>query len=344
MNDFKNGVKLAYFYTSAIIGAGFISGRETLEYFASSGVKGFYGILLASIIMGISGAITMFLAFKYKNKNSLDFLHTIFGKFLGSIVNYISFSFMLIIFSAMISGANVALSNISPINPYISRILFVFLCFICVIKKSEFICKLNAIICPIIIIGVIFISICIIAQLPHSYDFNTHKSKNWLIPCVCWCSYNIITIPNVLFSIKNSIKSKKSSFIGGFLSSILLFTISLFSLSTILLFYKNISFAEVPFLLLCEQLSKKAQYIYIIVFLSAVFTTAVSVCNASLKEISYIFKLNSNISAIIICLIGFILSFFGFSETIKNLYSIFGYIGLFIPILLIIHFIKNALF
>jgi len=50
-----NGLKLAALYTAIIMGAGFASGQELLQYFVGYGTSGIWGLIAAGVLFSVTG-------------------------------------------------------------------------------------------------------------------------------------------------------------------------------------------------------------------------------------------------------------------------------------------------
>ena len=63
---FRNGMVVV----TTLIGSGFASGQETMQYFTAYGTKGLMGILLAMLGFAVVTAILLKFGQKFKEKNS----------------------------------------------------------------------------------------------------------------------------------------------------------------------------------------------------------------------------------------------------------------------------------
>ena len=92
-------------YIAAIIGAGFASGSEVVYYFAKFGKIGFFGIVLSSLLFGLMAAWILGIS-REKGYNDFNgFLDGMFHERLAKALKGITYLFMFVVFSAMISGS-----------------------------------------------------------------------------------------------------------------------------------------------------------------------------------------------------------------------------------------------
>ena len=57
--DFKNVIKMAGAFAAYLIGSGFATGQEILQFFASYGIQGLWGVLIIAILFAIFGFVVM---------------------------------------------------------------------------------------------------------------------------------------------------------------------------------------------------------------------------------------------------------------------------------------------
>ncbi|NLY67966.1 MAG: hypothetical protein GX069_10455, partial [Tissierellia bacterium] len=60
----KNWIKIASVYIGTVIGAGFASGREILEFFGVYGIKGIFGIIVSGLLFSILGSLFLLKIYK----------------------------------------------------------------------------------------------------------------------------------------------------------------------------------------------------------------------------------------------------------------------------------------
>lgn len=150
--------KVVFVIIGTVIGAGFASGQEIYSFFFSFGTKGLIGILISSLIIGI----TIYKTFKILHKNNIDnygdFLN-IFNKNkkINNITSTIINIFILVSFYIMIAGFGAYLQQELQLNSIIGSSILAILCLILFKTNVNGLIKVNEILIPILIIIVIFI-------------------------------------------------------------------------------------------------------------------------------------------------------------------------------------------
>jgi uncharacterized membrane protein YkvI len=153
-----NIFKVVFVIIGALIGAGFASGQEIYTFFFSLGIKGIFGIILSSFIIGA----TIYKTFKILENNNInnykDFLDFLIkNKKIKEITNIIINIFILVSFYIMIAGFGAYLNQEFNLNRIIGSGILAILCLILFRTNIKGIVKINEILIPILIIIVILI-------------------------------------------------------------------------------------------------------------------------------------------------------------------------------------------
>ena len=55
--SYKNVVGIALSFIGLLVGAGFATGQEVVQYFTSFGINGIWGIVVAGLVMTLAGTV-----------------------------------------------------------------------------------------------------------------------------------------------------------------------------------------------------------------------------------------------------------------------------------------------
>lgn len=79
-----SSLKAAGTYIGTIVGAGFASGQEVLQFFACFGYKGLIGILVVTVLFIILGYMVMELGYRIHAESHLDIVEASSGRILSA--------------------------------------------------------------------------------------------------------------------------------------------------------------------------------------------------------------------------------------------------------------------
>lgn len=328
----KNVLKVVFVIIGTLIGAGFASGQEVYLFFFSYGMKGLIGILISSIIIGVVIYSTFNILNKYKINTYKDFLNILIPKNtkFKIIANFIINIFILITFFIMIAGFGAYFEQEIGINRLVGSLILAIITFIVFMTSIKGVVKVNELIVPILI-GFIFIIGIISIKDTHILNLENYVIRtnytNFALSAVLYSSYNSILLIPVLITLNNYVKNKKQIFYISFISAIVTILLSVIIFLLLVRVDVDISKLEMPVVYVVSNMFKILRYIYGVIILGSIFTTAISLGVSFLQNTAKNKKGYTQIS-IIMCITSVIISKFGFSNLVSLLYPIFGYLGL----------------
>lgn len=340
-------IEIASVYTGTVIGAGFASGQEMIQFFASYGIKGVYGIILAGLLQAVLGFIILDIMYVYRYSNYKEFLYPMTGKRVGALLNIAVSFFMFVCFCAMLSGCGAVLRQQFNVSVQLGIIIMALACAFTFIYGVEGIIAANTLLAPLLLVGQILLGIYLIMvqDVGVFSALGTWRkvSNNWVFSSLIYVSYNTLTACVVLCTLSSLLKNRKVARLGGLLGGIALGIIGLCIGIPILIHYEKIKGLEVPIMGLLLDYSLWIQYLYFFVLIIAMFTTAVANGYGFLERISDYTKIPWNRLIIIFTLLSIIVSQIKFSHIVAKIYPLFGYVGLFEILLIFVYYISMRL-
>lgn len=305
-------------------------GQEIYLFFYRFGTKGLLGIIICNIIMAIIIYKTLKILYENNINTYKNFLDKIFleNEKLSNITNIIINIFLCATFFIMISGFGTYLSQSFGMNQIIGSSILALISYIVFLRKIESFAKINNIVIPILITIILIIGIINIVNLK-KIDNNIYLDKSyfWILQAILYASYNLVLVEPVLVNLKQFLKNKKQILkisIGVGIIMTILAILEFLLLTNVDINFKNL---EMPLVYVVEKTFPRFTYLYGIIILIAIFTTAVSV------GISFLNNINKNEksfpqNAAILCISGVIISQISFSKLVEYLFPLFGFLGL----------------
>lgn len=321
-------------YLSAILGAGFASGREIMTYFGCYGYIGFLGLLLSCLLIGFCGAKALIIV---KNKGianphelNVNIAGEKGGQFLTICCGIFSYSAYII----MLAGIK------QLVNGNIFTIIVVSICAYAVLYKGfGTLVNICGILAPITIIFIIGLSL---------YGSIKNGSANvgkveydicyveLIIKALLYAGYNVLTSICVLGRCGNMIDSDKNAILGGAMGGIMLFL----SGGTILfgLAYSKImpGIYEMPVLAFYGE----DNIALVISMLGAMLISAITGLTGTCVFFDKIVEEKK--LGLILGLLAIPVSYVPFGSLMDYIYPIFGIIGIFFIIVLALTGDKNV--
>lgn len=305
-------------------------GQEIYLFFYRFGTKGLLGIIICNIIMAIIIYKTLKILYENNINTYKNFLDKIFleNEKLSNITNIIINVFLCATFFIMISGFGTYLSQAFGMNQIIGSSVLALISYIVFLRKIESFAKINNIVIPILITIILIIGIINIVNLK-KIDNNIYLDKSyfWILQAILYASYNLVLVEPVLINLKQFLKNKKQILkisIGVGIIMTIIATLEFLLLTNVDVNFKNL---EMPLVYVVEKTFPRFTYLYGIIILIAIFTTAVSVGISFLNNISKN-KKSFPQKAEILCISSVIISQISFSKLVEYLFPLFGFLGL----------------
>ncbi|NLK98939.1 hypothetical protein [Defluviitalea saccharophila] len=343
----SNIIKIASVYTGTVLGAGFASGQEIMQFFTSYGIEGIYGVILSGILFALIGWAVLEMVYVRKIKDYRGFIYPIMGEFLGNIMEWVVSLFMFITFCAMLAGTGALLRQQFQIPVQIGILVMAGLCFFVFLYDVKGVIAINTILAPLLLIGGILLGVYIVVfretavfSAPVVAAFRA-ITRNWITSSIVYVSYNTITAVVILCSLLPIIHSKSEARRGGILGGVTLGILGFCIVIATLLHYDTVEGLEIPMLAIVLNYGSVIEYIYLFVLIAAIFTTAVASGYGFINRVAVEFNYSYKSILPIFTLTSIIIAQIGFSKMVGQVYPLFGYVGLFEVFVILLYFISG---
>lgn len=325
----KNIFKICFVIIGTIIGAGFASGKEIYTFFCVYGINGLWGLLISNCIIGLVIYLTFKIVLDNDIKNYSEFISYLVGskKMLNYTINNIMNIFLLISFVVMVSGFGAYFNQEFNIPVFFGAVIISTLAFFTFFKDINGIVKINTYLIPMLITLIVLL---MFKENVLSFNISTLPSANglsWLLKSILYASYNSIVLIPIIINLQDLILNKKN------LKYIIIITLLIMIIMSVIIYIVlNLNILEIgnidiPIVYIANKFGFIYKYLYGLVILIAIFTTAISEGYSLLNNISKN-KKQYFIYSILICMLSITFSNVGFGNLLDVLYPLLGYLGL----------------
>jgi|LSQX01.1.fsa_nt_gb uncharacterized membrane protein YkvI len=346
-DDIKNILKIAGTYVGTVLGAGFASGQEVLSFFLIYGHRGLYGLVLASIIFALMGAIVLNKIYVNQISSFDAYVYPLIGERIGKMTETLVCLFMLSSFCVMSAGSGAIFYEEFGIGKNIGILIMIGICLIVFLNDIKGVVVINSVLAPLMFLGITFLGIYIMvfdSSATMVFKEIIEKSiDNWVASSLVYVSYNTLTLIVIMTALLPFINKRKIGIIGGILGGLVLGVIAIIIFSVLIIFYPDIMLYEIPFLYVVVQKGRIIELIYVFVLYSAMLTTAVANGYGLISKMDELLKIRRKTSTILFCIFSFFLAKVGFANLVNVLYPLFGYMGLFLVIIILLDGLKEFL-
>lgn len=331
----RNSFKIGGAFVGLMIGGGFASGQEIMQFFLSYGWYGMAGIIVASILFAFLGMSVATLGYSLKTTSHKEVVLFIAGPTIGSVIDCLITVFAFCIAVAMFAGAACAFEVLFGLSGVIGSLFMMGLTVLTLMLNVEKIISLLALAFPYLLIVILMIAIASIATMDGDFQEHARMAHQlsqgyWLLSAFLYVSYNLGVGLPLLAVMGRTAASRREAGMGGIIGGFLL------GLLLLLVFVALLSKADVilgkpmPLLLIAMNIHPAAGVIMAITLILMIYSTAVGVLYSfAIRFVSQKSK-NYKFFVILSSLAAFFASFIGFTTIVGTVYSIMGYLGLII--------------
>lgn len=343
----KKSLQIAGAYIGLIIGAGFASGQEVLQFFTSFGWYSLIGTGIATFLFAFLGMQIMQLGSRLQTSSHKEVIYNICGKYIGAGVDILVTFFLFGVASVMIAGSGSIFQQQFGISPMIGALLLTLLVIATLCLNVKNVISIISMITPLLLLAIfiitiysIFTSTANLEELDSIAATQPSGAPNWLVGGLLYVSYNIAAGVAMLTVIGGTVKNEKVASRGGLLGGVglglLLFLINL----GLFMNADKIQNVDMPTLLLATEVSPMVGVLMSIALLGMIFNTAVGMLYAFTVRFVQPETPTFKMSVIIIGLLAFGASFVGFTTLVGSVYPITGYLGFVLILAILVSWVK----
>jgi len=321
-------------FIGTVVGAGFATGQEVLQFFTLFGRRGFLGIILATFLFCFFGYTIMKISRDIKADSHLELVKHVAGPGLGTLLDWIITLGFLGVLVVMAAGSGAIAEEHFNLPPLAGSILIIVLAFLTVISGVNNVIRAIGFVVPFLLLMVLGVAVFSIINDPitvEKIDFvnslETPVTKNWLFSTFLYVSYNILLAVAILAPLGVETQNRRTLLYGGILGGLGLglgiLAISLSILSGI----PEILPFQIPMVFLAGRLNSILAIAYGFILLLEIYTTAVSILYGFTARVAYR-KTHRFIWAGLASVGAVFASQLGFSQVIVTVYPIMGLAGL----------------
>ncbi len=341
MHSWSKVIKIASVYTAIILGAGFASGQELLHFFVKYDVKGIWGLFVSGLIFAFVGYALLYICKAKKISRHSELLHLLFGNRMSKFIEYVVAFFLFILFATMLAASGAALKQAFNLDFSAGVIIVGFLCFLSFLYGIDGIVKINTVLAPLMVMGGICVGLY--SYFQQSTPAFAQLRMNWFTSAVVYASYNIVTAVTVLCDMGNMITTKRVAFFSGILGGLAMTFLALCIFLPLFLNYTAIAKVDIPLLKILEGQDRFFYYLYLLILLCAIFTTAVANGYGFISWIQKFVSIKPTTLKLLVVAAAAATSYAGFSNFVSKVYPVFGIVGLIEIIMIIAVFYKIGL-
>lgn len=331
--------RVGFTYIGTVVGAGFASGQEILQFFTVYGMGGIWGIFVALFLFGWLGTRMMIMGARLNASSYEVFNQYLFGprwgKWMNGFVGIILFG----VTTAMMSGTGALFSEQIKLSFHFGVLFTALIAYLVIHRGMEGILSANSFIVPLMLLFTILVGITgwQSGEVQALFTSNsTLEQKSWLVSAITYVAFNLAMSQAVLVPTGGEIGDERVLRLGGWLGGIILGVMLLASNIALGTKMPNILELEIPIASVIATLGEGMKYFFLAVMWGEIFTTLIGNVYGLAANLNEWLPFRMNSIILMIFILGYLCSLIGFPVFIGYIYPFFGYCGLVVILLLVV--------
>lgn len=335
--DWTQAFQIAAVYVGTVVGAGFATGKEIVEFFSRFGFFGLISILMSGYLFIALGSKLMRMAAHIDAKSYQEFNEYLFGKWPSRVINIFMLFMLLGVSAVMLSGAGAVFEEQLGLPKTAGVFLTIFLSFLVMLIGTKGLYAVNTFVVPLMITFSIILMLFSV-QMPHFMQqllFIPHADDGWrsVIAPFSYVALNLGLSQAVLVPIATEVKDDWTIKWGGILGGTAL-TIILISSHFTLIMLPNLELYNIPMAIVMKNIAPFLYGIFVLVIYGEIFTSVIGNVFGLDRQLKQYLSIPTMISVSLIFVVSYLISLVNYGTLLSYLYPLFGYICMIFFILL----------
>lgn len=328
-STWKQSVQIAFTYIGTVVGAGFASGREIVEFFVRYGFQGFVGILVAMLLLIWAGVRVMILAFRLQANSYQEISNYLFGNVVGPLFNLILLAVLLGTSSVMLAAVGALFHDSFHLPAQAGIWLSMVWIYFVTLRGLAAIHSVNSVFVPTLIgftLLIFFYSEPWQAEAANQIVIETGNSWSWLRSPLAYAALNVSLAQAVLVPIGRESSSERPLILGGMLGGLGIGLLLLMAYWAMSVHMPAVATADMPMIYMLSDLGRGVALLFALLVFAEIFSTLVANVFGIVQQLKQWSALPPSLLILAILVLCYLISLVGFTSLLSFLYPLFGQI------------------
>lgn len=346
--SYKNVIGIALSFIGLLVGAGFATGQEVVQYFTSFGISGMWGILVAGLVMTLAGTVFLQLGSYFHASEHNQVFRNITHPIISRILDVAVILTLFAVGFVMLAGAGSNMQQQFGWPAWVGSLLMLVLVLITGMLDVDKVSQIIGLLTPTLIIAVLFAGTYTLLHMPDNVDAAIAASEaiespipHWLISALNYNGLALILAVSMSLVIGGDNISPREAGLGGIVGGAVYAVLMAIAGFSLLMNAENVGDSDIPMLTLVDNIHPTLGVIMAIIIYLMIFNTAIGMFYALGKRLSSGKESKYRIIFIAGCLAGFAVSFAGFKALMQYVYPVLGYMGIVLVAILVIGWLRS---
>ena len=344
----KKTLQVALAFIGLMVGAGFATGQEVIQYFVSFGLWGLAGAVVAGILMITAGAVIINIGSYFLADEHLGVFRSVSAPVVSRFLD-ISVSLTLLAMGiVMLAGAGSTLEQQFGLPAWIGSAIMVAIVMLTGLLDVNKVTNIISAVTPVIFVAVIVAFVYTLMQLPVdlgamsdlAVQADSPVSPWWLSAINYTCMALMLGVSMSLMIGGNTLDPRDAGR-GGLLGGVVYTILLVMNAFALLVNFDAVGDADVPMLKLFESMHPVASLAMVFVTFLMIYNTTISMFYALGRRMTVNHRKRYVPVFLGICVLGYVISLVGFGTLMSVVYPVIGYVGMVLVVVMFIWWFRN---
>jgi uncharacterized membrane protein YkvI len=329
-NDMKKWgsiLQVSFTYVGTIVGAGFATGQEILQFFTRYGWMATLTIGIVTFLLIWLGIKVMQLSAEVGATSYEDMNRLLFGERVGPWVSMFMLVILFGVTTVMLAGAGSVFTEQLGLSYQFGLVFTLVITYLLLMKGMDAIMMVNTIVVPIMIVLTVIVVI-LTGDTPGSTNWLTLEGQEpllrvWFAPFL-YAAFNLSMAQAVLVPLGAKIKDRSVLLWGGILGGLCIGLMLLAGHYTLSAHMPGIARFDIPMGKVVQHMGTGLQLLFVFVIYSEIFTTFLADVYGLSLQIEQRTRISNRTVVLIILVLSYVVSQIGFKSLLSTLYPLFG--------------------
>lgn len=327
-----DAVRAGATFAGTVVGAGFASGQEIVQYFASFGQAGLAGLAVATVLFCWLGGRLLEVGYRLRATAYHQAIYHVCGRRAALAIDWLTAGFLFVMLAVMVAGmATVGRDSFGlpfPVGLAAAGTVVA----LTVLTGVRGVAAVNMVVTPLLVACIAAVSLyslffhaAELAPLTAPPAPASQPAPHWLLAALLYVSYNLMLGATVLVPLGATVPHFAGRAGGGVLGGLILGGLATFLTLVVMLHFPHSLSQEVPILEVASGQHPLASAVYAALLLTAMFTTALASLYGCAGKMTAATGFHPAVAVPVVAAAAMVCGQFGFAKLIKLLYPVFGY-------------------
>ncbi|MDO4683521.1 MAG: hypothetical protein Q4B17_12160 [Lautropia sp.] len=334
MKHLKEAAQIGGAFVGVIVGAGFASGQEIMQFFTSFGTSGQVGALISSALFVFLAMALSSLGKHCGGDSHKEVITLMGGRYLGVAIDLMITFFMFAIVVVMFSGAGALLEQLLGLPRLWGSVLtMVATVLIVCLDVRQVIAIIGVLTAPLLLAVAVVAGWSIVNGntdqliLDQAAAAQPRGADSWFVASLLYVSYNIVAGAPFLAILGSRSSDQQAAHWGGVLGGLLLGLLMLVIAGGMFAQVDHLGGVDLPMLKLASMVSPWVGGLMGLVIFGMILNTAVGMLYSFSVRLFSGSAQRFRVGVVLSGIAAFLLSFVGFIALVGTVYPFFGYLG-----------------